>query len=331
MKRILNANLKKFLGAKYERIPQTFIIWAFVVFAVKSAGLSLMISPLVLWLAAAVATVGGVAQVLSADDTVESLQGQLMLPESPALFHAACCLAVTVYVMLTKTGLLLIGYLALSGFEPAAVTGFFACFIASAAAAYTFAFRTEKKTAPYRYVKNRRHNFFIYLLRYMLRNKPYLSNTVILWAFGCAFAFFTSKSGYPNVLPLGIALMCLNTPLGILLSSDRALYKQIKLLPGQTASVLTRYALFAATVNAISCGVYLTAWRLITGRLNPAITAMAVLFALISGALTVFLEMKFPLLNWKVQSDLFHHPRKYVVPGIMLLLSLPIAIFMGGI
>jgi len=331
MKRILNANLKKFLGAKYERIPRTAVIWAVIIFIVKSLKLTVAISPLVLWLAVSAATVGGVVQILNADDTVESLRGQLMLPESPALFHAAFGLAAAVYVMLTKTGLLLIGYLALSGFEPTAVIGFFACFIVSGAATYSLAFRSEKKTAQYHYVKNRRHNFVIYLMRYLLQNKPYLSNTAILWAFGCAFAFFTSGSGYPNVLPLGLALMCLNTPLGILLSSDGALYKQIRLLPGQTVSVLARYALFVSAVNAISCGVYLTAWYLITARLNPALIAMAVLFALISGSLTVFLEMKFPLINWKVQSDLWHHPRKYIVPVIMLLLSLPIAIFIGGI
>jgi len=329
MKRILNANLKKFLGSKYERIPRTLIIWAVLIFAVKSAGFSITISPLVLWLAVIVATVGGVVQVLNADDIADELRGQLMLPERPALFHTAFGLAVAVYVTLTKTGLLLIGYLALSGFELIAVIGFFVCFIASGAVTYALAFRPikEKNTAPCRYVKNRRRNFIIYLTRYLLRNKPYISNTVILWAFGCAFAFFTSKSGFPNVLPLGLALMCLNTPLGILLSSDRALYKQIRLLPRQTASVLARYALFVSAVNAVSGGVYLTAWYLTTGCLNPAIIAMAGLFALISGSLTVFLEIRFPLLNWKVQSDLHHHPRKYAVPGIMML----IAAFMGGV
>ena len=331
MTRILNANLKKFLGTKYERIPRTVVTWAVILLIVRSLELTLEISPFVLWLAALAATVGGFTQLLNADDTVDSLRGQIMLPESLVSFHAAFYLSVAAYVMLTKSGLLLVGYLALSGFDLTATIGFFVCFIAGGVAAYPFAFRPEKKAAPYRRINNKRHNFAAYLIRYLLYNKPYLSNTAFLWAFGCAFAFFTSKSGFPNVLPLGLALMCLNTPLGILLSSDKALYKQITLLPGQTESVLVPYALFVAGANTIACGIYLTAWRLISGVLNPLVIMMAFLFALIGGILTVILEIRFPLLDWKVQSDLWHHPRKYVVPGIIILLSLPMAILMGGI
>ena len=107
--------------------------------------------------------------------------------------------------------------------------------------------------------------------------------------------------------------------------------KQTCLLPCQTISVFIPYALFVAGANAIGCGMYLTAWRLITGMLNPAFITLAGLYAIISGFLTVVPEIKFPLVDWKVQSDLWHHPRKFVVPGIMILLSLPMAMFMGGI
>ena len=330
MTRILNANLKKFLGAKYERVPQSFIIWVVFIFIARSMELSLAISPFILWLATVFATVGGFVQVLNADDTIDSLRGQLMLPESFALFHAAFSLSVVIYVLLTKAGLLLAGFLALSGFNLTAVIGFFVCFTICGAVTYPLAFRSEKRAVPYRYVNNNRHNFAAYLIRYLLQNKPYLSNTAVLWAFGCAFAYFTSSNGFPNILPLGLAIMCLNTPLGILLSGDKALYKQTCLLPCQTVNVFIPYALFVAGVNAIGCGMYLTAWRLITGMLNPVFITMAALYAIISGFLTVVLEIKFPLLDWKVQSDLWHHPRKFVVPGIMILLSLPMAMLMGG-
>jgi len=35
----------------------------------------------------------------------------------------------------------------------------------------------------------------------------------------------------------------------------------------------------------------------------------------------VAMEWFFPLQNWKLESDLYHHPRKYIVPGIMILLA----------
>jgi hypothetical protein len=253
-----------------------------------------------------------------------------MLPENPFMFHAAFGLAAAIYVLLAKSGLLLVGYLALAGFDGPAVIGFFACAMVGGAVAYPLAFRAEKKATPYRYIKNSRHHFAAYLLRYMLHNKPYLANTAILWAFGGVFAFFASTSGVPAVLPLGLALMCLNTPLGILLSGDRALYRQIKLLPRQTFSVFVPYALFVAIVNAVGSAIYLIAWYLLTDSVNIVFVAVTGLFAFISGALTALLEVRFPLLDWKAQSDLWHHPRKYVVPGVMVLLSLPVAMIVGG-
>lgn len=42
------------------------------------------------------------------------------------------------------------------------------------------------------------------------------------------------------------------------------------------------------------------------------------------------LEIKVPLLGWKVESDLWHHPRKYIVPGIMIFLAILLVILMGG-
>lgn len=56
---------------------------------------------------------------------------------------------------------------------------------------------------------------------------------------------------------------------------------------------------------------------------NHGVTAMtiltAVFFALQSAVLSVLLEWFYPIRNWKIESDLWHHPRKYVVPAIMLL------------
>lgn len=37
--------------------------------------------------------------------------------------------------------------------------------------------------------------------------------------------------------------------------------------------------------------------------------------------LSVLLEWFYPIRGWKIESDLWHHPRKYVVPVIMLLLA----------
>ena len=47
----------------------------------------------------------------------------------------------------------------------------------------------------------------------------------------------------------------------------------------------------------------------------------AVLIALQSAILSVLLEWFWPIRNWKIENDLWRHPRKYIVPLIMLLIA----------
>ena len=47
----------------------------------------------------------------------------------------------------------------------------------------------------------------------------------------------------------------------------------------------------------------------------------AVLFAMQSAVCSVLLEWFYPVRGWKIESDLWHHPRKYIVPAVMLLLA----------
>ncbi len=175
--------------------------------------------------------------MLSSDDTIDSLRGQLMLPENPVEFHTAFFLSVALYTLLTKAGLLLVGYFAASRFQLSAIIGFVVCFIVSGIVTYPLVFHTEKRVTGYRYIKHTRHSFAFYLLRYLMNNRKYLANTAALWAFGSVFSVIMSRNSLAGFLPIGFALMCFNTPLGILLSIDRALYRQVRLLPGQTVGV----------------------------------------------------------------------------------------------
>ena len=86
-------------------------------------------------------------------------------------------------------------------------------------------------------------------------------------------------------MPLGFAVLCLNTPICILLSCDPGLEQAVRTLPGQ-AKIIT-----------------------------------ALIIALQSAVLSVLLEWFCPLRNWKIENDLWHHPRKYIVPLIMFLIA----------
>ena len=122
-------------------------------------------------------------------------------------------------------------------------------------------------------------------------------------------------------MPLGFAILCLNTPICILLSCDPGLEQAVRVLPGQAGRFCTRYSFFIFSVNMAVNSVYLMSWRIQHGGVGGMDIMAAVLIALQSAILSVLLEWFRPIRNWKIETDLWHHPRKYVVPLIMLLIA----------
>lgn len=60
-----------------------------------------------------------------------------------------------------------------------------------------------------------------------------------------------------NLFPIGLAVLCLNTPICTLLSSDPDLEQALRMLPGQAGRFCRKYGLFIFAVNGIVAGVYL--------------------------------------------------------------------------
>ena len=160
---------------------------------------------------------------------------------------------------------------------------------------------------------------FVYLTRYLLANKSYLINTVGLCAIACFLPLLFGEFQGLNMFPIGLAILCLNTPICTLLSCDPDMEQAIRVLPGQAGRFCRRYCLFIFIVNGAIAGIYLSSWQIIHGGIELAHVGMVLLFAIQSAILSVMLEWKHPIRGWKTESDLWHHPRKYLVPLIMLL------------
>ena len=75
--------------------------------------------------------------------------------------------------------------------------------------------------------------------------------------------------------------------------------------------------------------IFLISYEMQTGGITLPIILLAAVFALLSAVGSVLLEWFYPLRNWKIESDLWHHPRKYVVPMVMLLLAGLVGIING--
>lgn len=128
-------------------------------------------------------------------------------------------------------------------------------------------------------------------------------------------------------MPLGFAILCLNTPICILLSCDPDLEQAVRVLPGQAGRFCSRYCIFIFSVNAALSSVYLVSWQVQYGGAGGMEIIAALLIALQSAVLSILLEWRHPVRNWKIESDLWHHPRKYIVPLIMLLIAVLIGIW----
>ena len=195
--------------------------------------------------------------------------------------------------------------------------------------AYVF-YRPASSKLLIRHTK-RTGSVLLYLLRYLLTNKNYLMNTAGLCVVGGILPMILGQFEGLNVMPLGFAILCLNTPICILLSCDPGLEQAVRVLPGQAGRFCIRYSFFIFSVNMAVSSVYLVIWQIQHGGVGGIDIMAAVLIALQSAFLSALLEWFHPIRNWKIESDLWHHPRKYVVPIIMLLVAGIISVWPVGI
>lgn len=185
--------------------------------------------------------------------------------------------------------------------------------------AYSF-FNIKEQSRRHQKARHR-YSVWRYLLRYLMDHKNYLVNTVAMWGVACILPVLFGNMDHVFVLPVGFAILSLNTPICILLSCDPALEQAVRSLPGQKKTFCIPYCLFIFLVNMAADAIYLLSWRLLVGEVTPLHVFTAVLFALQSAVASVALEWFYPVRGWKIESDLWHCPRKYVVPAVMMLIS----------
>lgn len=172
-----------------------------------------------------------------------------------------------------------------------------------------------------------RHSVWVYLFRYMTARKNYLINTAFMWVVGIVLPFFINDAVGAAFLPMGFAILSINTPLCSLISSDNSLRESINFLPSGTRMFCLPYFFFIVLNNLIAYTFYSVSFGLQTGGFDAKNILFAVMFAVLGALGSVFLEMKFPLTDYKTESDLWHHPRKYIVPAALLLISGAVCIF----
>ena len=199
------------------------------------------------------------------------------------------------------------------------VNGLFAVLILWRTDEYVFYQKESKKSHAVR--QRKKASLWRYFFRYLSCHKNYLLNTAVMWCVALVLPCFLKEMAGLSVIPVGFAILSLNTPICILLSCDPDLEQAVRFLPGQKQRFCIPYCLFIFLCNMVADVIFLLSWQIQNGSVTVLMIAGAVFFAMQSAVLSVLLEWFYPIRGWKIESDLWHHPRKYVVPVVMLLLA----------
>ena len=338
MKMSFDVTAKKLFGVKYERLIRTLFLELVVFWGLHISGLRVEISPFILYLMTGAFSAGVMWQALSAGDNRANMENMFMLPFEGRTLVFSYVAALGAYTLLTKTAGLLVVVWAVSEWSWAEIFGSILCALAAiviVSCLYplrlgrmdAYAFYAQPTSHRRRVKVCRRSSVRRYLFRYLMAHKNYLVNTAAMWGVACVLPVLLGQMEARFVLPIGFAILSLNTPICILLSCDPALERAVRFLPGQGKAFCVPYCLFIFLCNLAADIVFLCSWQIQLGGIGPLHALTAAAFALLSAVGSVLLEWYCPIRGWKIESDLWHHPRKYVVPAVMLLLAGLVSMF----
>ena len=338
MKMSFEVTAKKLFGVKYERLIRTLFLELVAFWGLHISGFRVEIAPFILYLMVVVFSAGVMWQALSAGDNRANLENMLMLPFEGRTLVFSYAAALGAYTLLTKTAGLLAVVWAVGHWSWTEILGSLLCALAAIViVSCLYPLRLGRTDAYAFYVRPASHRRTVkvyrrcsvrrYLFRYLMAHKNYLVNTAAMWGVACVLPVLLGQMEARFVLPIGFAILSLNTPICILLSCDPALERAVRFLPGQGSAFCVPYCLFIFGCNLAADIVFLCSWQIQLGGIGPLHALTAAAFALLSATGSVLLEWYCPIRGWKIESDLWHHPRKYVVPAVMLLLAGLVSMF----
>lgn len=172
-------------------------------------------------------------------------------------------------------------------------TGFLWCLLAGnlmlvlllLAKADAYELRPYEEKGKARRTGSGKYAVFRYFVCYLTAHKNYLANTGMLAAVAVVLPRFFQGMDRPFVLPIGFAVLSLNTPLGVLLSCDPSLERAVRSLPGQIRGFFAPYGVFVFLCNGALDLVFLGSWQICGNRTLPADYGMAVLFCALAAGI----------------------------------------------
>ena len=126
------------------------------------------------------------------------------------------------------------------------------------------------------------------------------------------------QMGFKAGCAIGMMMISMNTPLATIVSSNRDLKKTLDTLPNKTKRFFVPYGSVLFGYYIVTYAIFITAFSLATGDLNIKTILAGIFFAAESAVIISLLEDKLTITKWNTEADLIRHPRKYILPLIVL-------------
>lgn len=339
MKMLIDTFGKRTFGVRYERLIRSIFIVFVLYFGLRSAEFHIAIAPFILWLISFSVTAGVMWNSLNSNDAISCFINVLMMPFDSVKLIIAYISVLGIHAIFMNTIIVWGIIFAVASFDLwvialgllSAILAVIVCTIIfvgrSKLTGYVFYDKAVENEKAGNRVKSHNHNLiWTYLFRYMVSHKNYITNLIVIWIIAAIYPFFMTmlsdnKEFYQILMYIGFGVVAINTPLSVLVSCDRDLERGIKCLPGTVKSFFVPYGAFIFLNICISYTIYLISWNIKGGFVTGKDIVCAVILASVGAVLSIVLEYFLPVKNWKLESDLLHHPRKYIVPAVIILLA----------
>ena len=118
-----------------------------------------------------------------------------------------------------------------------------------------------------------------------------------------------------------LTIASVNTPLTTLISADKDLIDHVKSLPKSWFFYLMYYRVLLTYFLAVNLFVALLLKMVVMPDLGILFLLGVMILAVVEAFLHLLIEIYFPLRKWNLKRECWKHPRKYIVPSIVFLLS----------
>ena len=155
----------------------------------------------------------------------------------------------------------------------------------------------------------------------------------INFVFTLIFLFLILIQDYDAPLKIIILLTIasVNTPLTTLISADKDLIDHVKSLPKSRFFYLMYYRVLLTYFLSVNLFVALLLKMVVMPDLGILFLLGVMILAVVEAVLHLLIEIYFPLRKWNLKRECWKHPRKYIVPSIVFLLSWSLLFCFQGI